>query len=79
MLKAFKTSGAQLACLCSSDKVYAAEAVDTAKALTASGAKHLYLAGKRSGALEQAGIGAFLYQGCDTLQLLHNVYERLGA
>ena len=39
MIAAFKASGAKLACLCSSDKVYAAEAVDAAKALTAAGAR----------------------------------------
>ena len=38
MIAAFKASGAKLACLCSSDKVYAAEAADAAKALTAAGA-----------------------------------------
>ena len=46
MIAAFKASGAKLACLCSSDKVYAAEAVDAAKALTAAGASHIYLAGR---------------------------------
>ena len=46
LAKRFKDSGAALACLCSSDKVYASEAVDTAKALVAAGAKHIYLAGK---------------------------------
>lgn len=79
---AFKTSGAKLACLCSSDKIYASEARDAAKALAAAGATHVYLAGKpRDSAeeLEASGIGTFLYQGCDTLSLLHQAYERLGA
>src|SRR4029078_3339958 len=34
-------SGARLACLCSSDKLYASEAVATAKALVAAGAKYI--------------------------------------
>ncbi len=38
MIAAFKASGAKLVCLCSSDKVYAAEAADAAKALKAAGA-----------------------------------------
>ena len=42
----FMESGAPLACLCSSDKVYAREAADAAKTLAAAGAKHIYLAGK---------------------------------
>jgi methylmalonyl-CoA mutase len=41
----FKKSGAKLACLCSSDEVYAKEAAEAAKALGAAGAKHIYLAG----------------------------------
>ena len=79
--KTFAKSGAKLACLCSSDKVYASEAVGAAKALTASGASHIYLAGKpgdHAKAWEEAGIGTFLYQGCDTLGLLQDAYERLG-
>ena len=43
---AFKASGAALACLCSSDKVYAGQAAAAAKALQAAGAKHIYLAGR---------------------------------
>ena len=46
------------------------EAADAAKALAAAGAKHIYLAGKPGAdraALESAGIGSFLHQGCDTL------------
>jgi methylmalonyl-CoA mutase len=80
--KAFKTSGARLACLCSSDKVYEREAVTAAQALAAAGAKHIYLAGKPSESgksLQAAGIETFLYQGCDTLGLLEAAYERLGA
>lgn len=78
--KAFAKSGAKLACLCSSDKVYVSEAVGAAKALTASGASAIYLAGKpgdHAKAWEEAGIGTFLYQGCDTLALLENAYDLL--
>jgi methylmalonyl-CoA mutase len=82
LLKGFKNSGASIACLCSSDKVYASEAASVAEALIRSGAKHVYLAGKpgeHAKAWEDAGIGTFVYQGCDTLGLLQNAYERLGA
>ena len=82
LMKRFKESGAKLACLCSSDKVYAGEAVSSAKALAAAGASHIYLAGKpgdHKKAWEGAGIGTFLYQGCDTLGLLQDAYERLGT
>lgn len=82
LAKAFKDSGAAFACLCSSDKVYATHASEAAKALAGAGATHIYLAGKPGDgrqALEAAGIGTFLYQGCDTLGLLRDAYERLGA
>ena len=54
MIAAFKASGAKLACLCSSDEVYAREAADAAKALAQAGATHIYLAGrpKEADALE---------------------------
>jgi methylmalonyl-CoA mutase len=80
LVKGFKESGAKLACLCSSDKVYARDAADVAKALASAGARHVYLAGKpgNQDALVRAGVGTFLYQGCDTLDLLHKAYERLG-
>ena len=80
--KAFAKSGAELACLCSSDRLYASEAVGAARALAAAGAAHIYLAGKpgdHAKAWEEAGIGTFLYQGCDTLGVLQDAYERLGA
>lgn len=78
MVKAFQASGAKLACLCSSDKVYASEAAGAVKALAAAGAKHIYLAGKPGDhrqALEQAGVGTFVYAGCDTLSLLKAAYD----
>jgi methylmalonyl-CoA mutase len=80
--KGLKDSGAAIVCLCSSDKVYASEAPSAARALVAAGAKHIYLAGKPGEsrhALESAGVGTFLHQGCDTLGLLQDAYERLGA
>jgi methylmalonyl-CoA mutase len=82
LAKRFAESGAKLACLCSSDKVYADEAEATAKALTEAGATRVYLAGKPGAnqpALEQAGIGTFLHQGCDTLQILRAAYDEIGS
>jgi methylmalonyl-CoA mutase len=79
MLAAFKASGARLACLCASDEVYAAEAVGAAEALCAAGATHVYLAGRPGeleAALTAAGVGTFIYIGCDvvaTLTAAHDV------
>ena len=80
LLKEFKDSGAMLACLCSSDKVYASEATGAAKMLVQAGAKRVYLTGKPGqdqSALTQAGISTFLHQGCDTLAILDEAYEQM--
>ncbi len=70
---AFKNSGARIACLCSSDAVYGERAVGAAKALAQAGAKYIYLAG-RPGEAEtvwrEAGVGSFVYMGCDLVALL---------
>jgi methylmalonyl-CoA mutase len=78
----FRQSGAKLACLCSSDKVYASQAVDVVKALSQAGAARVYLAGKPvadRAALEKAGVGTFLHQGCDTLSILNAAYDEIGC
>jgi methylmalonyl-CoA mutase len=80
LAKRFKESGAKLACLCSSDKVYEREAEAAAKTLREAGAKHIYLAGRpgaKQAAFEQAGIGSFLHQGCDTLAILNDAYDEI--
>jgi len=73
VIAAFKASGAKLACLCSSDAVYAQEAADAAKALAQAGATHIYLAGrpKDAEALKAAGVGTFIFAGCDALATLN--------
>jgi methylmalonyl-CoA mutase len=78
LAKRFKESGAKLACLCSSDKVYARDAEAIAKALVEAGAKRVYLAGKpgaNEAAWEKAGVGTFLHHGCDTLETLGAAYD----
>jgi methylmalonyl-CoA mutase len=80
LAKRFTESGAKLACLCSSDKVYAIEAEAAAKALIEAGAARVYLAGKPGAdqaALERAGVSTFLHQGCDTLQILKAAYAEI--
>jgi methylmalonyl-CoA mutase len=81
LAKRFTESGAKLACLCSTDKVYAQQAEAAAKALSEAGAAHVYLAGKPGAdqaALEQAGIGTFLHHDCDTLRILKAAHDELG-
>jgi len=75
---AFKSSGADLACLCSSDKVYAGRAAAAAKALQAAGARHIYLAGRageREAALRAAGVNDFVFAGSDALTVLQEAYR----
>jgi methylmalonyl-CoA mutase len=79
---AFKASGAALACLCSSDKVYAREAIAAAEALKAAGARHIYLAGRprdQEAALKASGVQSFVYEGCDALATLRGAYDILGV
>jgi methylmalonyl-CoA mutase len=81
MIAAFKASGARIACLCSSDEVYGREATGAAKALAQAGAVHIYLAGrpKETDALKAAGVGTFIFVGCDALATLQAAYGILAV
>jgi methylmalonyl-CoA mutase len=75
---AFKASGAALACICSSDKVYAERAEDAAKALHAAGARHIYLAGRpgeQEASLRLAGVNEFIFAGGDALAALQQAFQ----
>jgi methylmalonyl-CoA mutase len=76
---AFTASGAALACLCSSDKVYAEQAADAAKALQAAKARHIYLAGRagaQESALRAAGVNDFIFAGSDALAILQEAHRK---
>jgi methylmalonyl-CoA mutase len=80
LVAAYKASGAKLACLCSSDKVYETEASGAAKALAAAGAI-VHLAGRpgeHEQSWRQAGVKDFIYVGCDALSTLQAVHGILG-
>ncbi|MBO0754042.1 MAG: methylmalonyl-CoA mutase, partial [Bradyrhizobiaceae bacterium] len=77
MLAAFKASGARLACLCGSDEAYEALATDAAEALRAGGAVHVYLVGRpgeSEARLRAAGLGTFVFEGCDVVAVLSAAY-----
>jgi methylmalonyl-CoA mutase len=81
MLAAFKASGAKLAILCSSDELYATEAVKAAEALKAAGATYIYLAGRPGdleAAVKAAGVQGFIFMGCDVLKILQAAHGTLG-
>ncbi len=86
LVSAFRASGAALACLCSSDEVYAIAAPETdgtmatlaAQALKDAGAAGIYLAGRPGegeGALRAAGIDGFAFAGCDALAFLEAAHR----
>jgi methylmalonyl-CoA mutase len=81
MVAALRRSGAKLACLCSSDDVYAREATQAAQALRSAGAS-VWLAG-RPGTLEpaltQAGVSGFVFAGCDALAALRAAHDLVAS
>jgi methylmalonyl-CoA mutase len=79
---AFQRSGARLACLCSSDEIYATMAEEAARALKGAGARVLFLAGRlgeREAALKAAGVDHSIFAGCDALATLQTAYEALAS
>lgn len=79
--KAFAGSGTTVACIASSDQVYADQGEDAAKTLKAAGAGHVLLAGRpgnREAALRAAGVDGFIYAGCDMIEALGSLHSVLG-
>jgi methylmalonyl-CoA mutase len=76
----FGASGSRIVCICSSDKMYAELASETAQKLKAAGAAMVVLAGA-PGDNEQTwrncGVDAFISMGCDIIDVLTACHERL--
>ena len=67
----------QRVCLCSSDEVYAREAVETAKLFRDAGCAQICLAGRPGDleeALREAGVQTFIYAGGNVLTVLSELY-----
>jgi methylmalonyl-CoA mutase len=80
--KAFANGGTTVACIASSDQIYADQAESTANALKAAGARHVLLAGRpanREAALRAAGVDGFIYAGCDVIEALGSLQSILGV
>jgi len=73
---AFGGSGATVACLCSSDALYAERAGAAAAELRSAGATWIFLAG-RPGAY--AGVDEYVFAGCDAVAVLSSVLDRMGV
>lgn len=74
--EAFRASGAQIACLCGSERGYGEMGRAAAEALRAAGAVRVCVAGK-PGELEGAGIDEFLYDGIDVVAALERLHDVL--
>ena len=75
-------SGAKMAILCSSAKVYAAQAMDVARALKAAGIETVFLAGRKTetGAEDvDTTIDGEVFDGMDVVAFLESTLDRLGV
>jgi len=81
-VEAFAASGCRFAVLCSSDKIYGEDAVETAGNLKRAGAERIFLAGRpgdNEAAWRAAGIDGFIFVGDQTLATLREVAAGLGV
>ncbi|GAA0373700.1 hypothetical protein GCM10010319_60180 [Streptomyces blastmyceticus] len=80
---AFARSGARVACICSSDKLYAEQAEAVATALRQAGAARVFLAGRPDAAQQEtyrrAGVDEFVFAGGDAVTVLTSVLDRMGV
>jgi methylmalonyl-CoA mutase len=78
LVDAYQTSGASIACLCSSDAVYSDDAAAVASVLRNAGAQQIWLAGKageRAESDSEAGVSGYLYARCDALAVLTSALD----
>jgi methylmalonyl-CoA mutase len=73
----FAEVGTTVACICGTDKDYAASAAELAAELKAAGATQVWLAGKPDLAID--GVDGYVFAGCDALAALRTVHEELGV
>ncbi len=74
-IEEFADGGSSVACLCSSDKIYAEDADSAAKALRDAGARLVWLAGTT----EADGVDGYIHAGCDALAVLRTTLDMLGV
>ncbi|WP_329214311.1 methylmalonyl-CoA mutase subunit beta [Streptomyces sp. NBC_00683] len=73
---AFTASGATIACLCSSDALYAEQADAVAGALASAGAVQVLLAGRPG---DYTGVDGHVFAGCDVVAVLSSVLDCMGV
>jgi methylmalonyl-CoA mutase len=80
--QAFGLSGATVACICSSDAVYAELGEATASLLKTAGANHVLLAGRpkeQEAVLKAAGVDEFIFAGMNAVEMLQRLHNALGV
>jgi methylmalonyl-CoA mutase len=80
--QAYLASKAKLSCICATDEIYESHAAETAETLRSAGSTLVHLAGRpgeRHDEWSRAGIDAFIYAGCDTLEALGKALDEAGA
>ncbi len=78
----FKRSGAAFAAICGTDASYSEHATVLAKALRDAGAGFVLLAGRggdKEAELRTAGVGGFIFIGCDVPAVLKDMHSKLQA
>lgn len=73
---AFTAGGATIACLCSSDALYAEQADAVAGALASAGALQVLLAGRPG---DYTGVDGHVFAGCDVVAVLSSVLDCMGV
>ena len=74
-------SGAKMAILCSSAKIYAEQAIPVATALKSAGIDTVYLAGRKTeiGAEDTSVIDGEVFDGMDVVAFLEGTLDRIGV
>jgi methylmalonyl-CoA mutase len=81
-LQDFQSSALEIACICSSDAIYATEAEATARTLSELGASHVMMAGKPGNIeklLSAAGVNEFVHAGQNVVSLLEQLQLKIGV
>lgn len=81
-VEAFRQSGSEVACICSSDARYEEVVEPLAAALKTAGAREVVLAGRnaeKEAAWRAAGVSTFIFMGCDALSILRTMLEGFGV
>lgn len=78
---AYDAKTSPIACLCSSDEVYGEDGIKALESIKKNGAEMICTVGRPGDlrkTLKSAGVGGFLHQGCDIIEILREAQDVLG-